>query len=87
MCGVECYPISKDFQVKADNNNTGIHVMHAVNLTHVTTYSLRPDHILELVITFAVPKTAAGEQEVGERLRLPFRCFVYGVHDLAGQEE
>ena len=61
--------------------------MHAVNLTHVTTYSLRPDHILELVVTFAVPKTAAGEQEVGERLRLPFRCFVYGVHDLAGQEE
>ena len=57
---------------------------HAVNLTHVTTYSLRPDHILELVITFEVPKTAAGEQEVGERLRLPFRCFVYGVHDLAG---
>ena len=56
--------------------------MHAANLAHVTTYSLRPDHILEPVITFATPKTAAGgEQEVGERLRLPSRCFVYGDHD------
>ena len=62
--GVECYPISKYFQVKAGNN---------YYVLRICMHSLRSARILEPIVTFVVPKAAAGgEEELGEGLRLLF---------------